>query len=71
MEYSSKIERYLQILFFMLDLNETIDQLAMAYSVCLYGHVLRREGGYVLRHIAVESQRKKGGLKGILEKQVN
>ena len=27
----------------MLDLNETIDHLAMANSVCLHGHVLRRE----------------------------
>ena len=27
----------------MLGFNETIDQLAMASSVCWYGHVLRRE----------------------------
>ena len=35
--------------YLMLDLNETIDQLAMANSVCWYGHVLRREDGHVLR----------------------
>ena len=33
---------------FMLSLNETIDQLAMAHRVCRHGHVLRREGGHVL-----------------------
>ena len=33
----------------MLGLNETIDQLAIANSVCWYCHVLRREDGYVLR----------------------
>ena len=36
-------------LMFMLGLNETIDQLAMASSVRWYGHVLRREDGHVLR----------------------
>ena len=34
---------------FMLGLNETMDQLAMANSVRWYGHVLRREDGHVLR----------------------
>ena len=34
---------------FVLGLNETIDQLVMANSVCWYGHVLRREDGLVLR----------------------
>ena len=33
----------------MLGLNETMDQLAMAGSVCWYGHVLWREDGHVLR----------------------
>ena len=33
----------------MLGLNEAIDQLSMVNSVCWYGHVLRREDGYVLR----------------------
>ena len=33
----------------MLGLNETIDKLAMANSVPWYGHVLKREDGYVLR----------------------
>ena len=36
-------------LMFMLGLNETIDQLAMANSVRCSGHVLRREDGHVLR----------------------
>ena len=47
-------------------LNETIDQLAMANSVCWYGHVLRREDGHVLRRaldFEVEGQRKKWRLK--------
>ena len=35
-------------LMFMLDLWETIDQLAMANSVRWYGDVLRREDGHVL-----------------------
>ena len=30
-------------------MNEVIDQSAMASSVSWYGHVLRREGGHVLR----------------------
>ena len=33
----------------MLGLDETIDKLAMANSVCLNGHVLRREDGHVMR----------------------
>ena len=33
----------------VLGLNEAIDQLAMADSVCWYGDVLRREDGDVLR----------------------
>ena len=36
-------------LMFMLGLNETIDHLVIANSVHWYGHVLRREGGRVLR----------------------
>ena len=46
----------------LLGLNETIDQLAMAKSVCWYGHVLRREDGHVLRSLdfEIEGQRKKG-----------
>ena len=35
-------------LMFMLGLNETIDQLAMANSFCWYGHELRREDDHVL-----------------------
>ena len=33
----------------MFGLNEIIDWLAMANSVCWYCHVLRREDGHVLR----------------------
>ena len=61
MEYSSETEDDLQM--FMLGLNETIDQLAMANSVRCYGHVLRREDGHVLRRaidFEVNGQRKKG-----------
>ena len=46
-------------LIFMLGLNETMDQLAMANSVPWYGHVLRREDGHVLRRsldVEVEGQ---------------
>ena len=53
-------------LMFMLGLDETIDQLAMANSVCWYGHVLRKEDGHVLRrsfHFVFEGQRMKGRLK--------
>ena len=45
---------------FMLGLNETTDQLAMANSVHLYGHLLWREDGHVLRgalDFEVEGQR--------------
>ena len=49
-------------LMFILGLNETIDQLAMANSVCWYGHVLKRENCHVLWALdfEVEGQRKKG-----------
>ena len=45
---------------FMLGLNYTIDQLAMANSVRWDGHVLRREDSHVLRRaldLKVEGQR--------------
>ena len=60
-------------LIFMLSLSETIDQLAMANSVRWYGHVLRREGGHVLRMASVfevEDQRKKGRLMRKWKRQV-
>ena len=47
---------------FMLGLNETIDQLAMANSVHWYGNVLRRQDYHVLSReldLEVEGQRKK------------
>ena len=50
----------------MLGLSETIDQLAMANSVHWYGHVLKREDGYVLRRalgLEVYVHRKNGRLK--------
>ena len=56
-----------------IDLNDTIDQLAMTNSVRWYGHVLRREDGHILIRaldFEVESQRKKGRLKGTWKKQV-
>ena len=58
---------------FMLGLNETIAQLAMANSVCWHGHVLGREDGHVLRRaldFEVEGQRKKGRPKRTWKKQV-
>ena len=57
----------------MLDLNETIDQLAMVNSVHWYGQVLRRENGHVLRRaldFEVEGQRKKEKLKKTWKQQV-
>ena len=50
----------------ILVLNETIDQVAMAYSVHCYGHVLRREQCHVLGRaldFEIEGQRKKWRLK--------
>ena len=58
---------------FMLGLNETIDQLAIANSVRWYDHVLRREDGHILRRaldFEVEGQRMKGRLKRTWKKQV-
>ena len=49
-------------LLLLLGLHETIDQLAMASSVCWYDHVLRGEDGLILRwtlDFEVEGQRKK------------
>ena len=54
-------------LMFMLGLKETTDQLAIANSVCLHGHVLRREDCHILRRaldFQAEGQMKKGGEKG-------
>ena len=45
----------------MFGLNEIIEQLAMANSVCWYGHVLRREDGHVMKRaldFVVEGQSK-------------
>ena len=59
-------------LMFMLGLNETMDQLAMAKGVCWNGHVLRRDDGHILRralYFEVEGQRKKGRPKRMWKKQ--
>ena len=45
MEHSSNIE-IAKDLMLMLGLNETIDQLAMANSVCCYYHGWKREDGH-------------------------
>ena len=58
---------------FMLGLNETIDQLAMANGVCWYGHVLRKYDYHVLRralNFEVEGQGKKWRPKRTRGKQV-
>ena len=58
---------------FLLGLNETIDQLAMANCICWYGHVLRMEYGHVLRRaldFEVEGQWKKGRPKRTWKKRV-
>ena len=71
-EYLKGGKRYTDLMF-MLGLNEKIDQLAIANSVCRYDHVLRREDGHVLRrafHFEVEDQRKKWRPKRTWKKQV-
>ena len=40
-------------LMLMMGLNETIDQFALANSVCWHGHVTRREDGHVMRRVMV------------------
>ena len=56
----------------MLDLKETIDQLAMANSVRWDGHVLRREDGHVLMAINIEGESKmnSGRLERTWKKQI-
>ena len=52
---------------------EYVDQLAIANSVRWYGHVLRREDGYVLRRafdFEVDGQRKKWRPRRTWKKQV-
>ena len=60
-------------LMFMLGLEETIDQLAMANSVRWYGHVLRRMNGHILRralYFEVKGQRRKGRPRRTWKRQV-
>ena len=50
-----------------------MDQLAKAFSVCWYDHMLRREDGHVLNgalYFEAEGQRKKGRPKRTWKKQV-
>ena len=61
-------------LMFMFCLNEAVDQLAVANSVCWYGHVwlLRREDCHILRMalgFEVEGQRRNGRPKRMWKKQ--
>ena len=57
-------------LMWMLGLNQTIDWLAMANSVCWHGHLLMMEDGHVMRRALVfEGQRKKGRLKKTWKKR--
>ena len=59
-------------LMFMLSLNKTIDQLAIANSVRLHSHVLRREDSHILRmtsYFEVEGQGKKWRLKRTRKRQ--
>ena len=59
-------------LMFMLGLNKTIDQSAIASIFCWYGHVLRREDGHVLStalDFEVEGQRKKGRPKRTMKRK--
>ena len=58
---------------FMLGLNETIEKFFMANSVRLYGHVLRRNDGHVLRralYFEIEGKRKKWRSKKTWKRQV-
>ena len=60
-------------LMFIMDLNDTMNQLAMASSARWYGHVLRRVESHILRRaldFEVEGQRKKGRPKRTWKKQV-
>ena len=53
--------------------NEAMDQLAMANSICWYSHVLRRVDGYVLRREIVfeaDGRRNKVRLKRTWKKKV-
>ena len=47
----------------MLNLNETMDQLAKAYNVCWHGHVLRKDKNNFLRrafNFEIKGTRKRG-----------
>ena len=62
------------VLMCLLGLDGTIDQLAMASSVCWHGHVFRRADVHVFRmafHFEIEGQGKKGRPKRTWKKQVD
>ena len=68
-----EVKQYYMEVWLVVSFNESIDQLAMASSVHLYGHVLRREDGHFLRRaldIEVEGQRKKERPRRTSKKQV-
>ena len=68
-----KVRKRSTDLMFMLGLNVMTDQLAIANSVRLYGHVLRRKDVHVLRRaidFKAEGQRKKWWPKRTWKKQV-
>ena len=57
----------------MLGFTESTYQLALENSVCLYGNVMRREDGNVLRralNLDIVGQKKKGRPKSTWNKQV-
>ena len=63
--------RYKKYKVLMLAFNETLDQLAMANSMCCYGRALMGEDGHVLRtalDFEVDGQWKIGRLKMTLKK---
>ena len=72
MDCSSKIEKIYR-LSVHLGLKRTIDQLNLANSVRLFGHVLRREDDCLLRRaldFEVNGQRKKGRSRRTWKKQI-
>ena len=71
--YICTLDRVMSDDHWSLSLNETMDHLAMAYSVHWYCHVLRREDGHFLRMVLdfeVDGQKRKGRLKRTWRKHV-
>ena len=62
-----------EVLMQMVGLEEAVEQLALANSMCWFGHVLRREDGHVLGRaldFEVEGCRRRGRPKRTWKKQV-